>query len=278
MNLYIDYGGTHFRYQINDEPVVALPSQNTHLLEFLENIIEEKGIKNIGISFAGQVCEGKIISAPNINLANLNIKQYIEAKYGVVLEIDNDLKCATLYESSLFPQFKNLCVIYIGTGVGSGLIINHQLVRGKNNFAGELGHIPFRKTPFVCGCSRDDCLELSLGGKALKHWCEHYELDENHTNLELLLSTAKGKAIYDNFEKALEHCFFTMLNLFDCEAFIFGGGVMQNNPQLLKNLKKSYEKSAFRSVRNAPEIFLSSSNNGSLEGAKILLQQKGNRL
>lgn len=278
MNLYIDYGGTHFRYQINNEAVVSLESKDTQLVQFLENIIEEKGISKIGISFAGQVREGKIISAPNIHLESLDIKSYIQDKYQIQLEIENDLKCATLFESSLYPQYKNMAVIYIGTGVGCGLIVNQQLLCGKNNFAGELGHIPFKKTPFVCGCSRNDCLELSLGGKALKLWSKHCGLDSTNISLDMLKTTSAGKEIYENFENALEHCFSTLLNLFDPEAFIFGGGVILQNPHLLEKIKQYYEKSSFYNVRNSSEILLSSSTNGSLDGAKILLQQKGNIL
>lgn len=276
MNLYIDYGGTNFRYQINDEAVQSNNSQSVDLVNFLENMIVSKGIKKIAISFAGQVNNGKIISAPNISLHNLDIKEYIWSKYKVQLEIENDLKCATLFESSLQKEAKSMVVVYIGTGVGCGLIVNHQLISGKNNFAGELGHIPFKATPFRCGCSRNDCLELSLSGKALKLWSEYYCIGVNEYRLKTIQNHPLGKPIAKRFEEALQHLFFTLLNLYDPEVFVFGGGVMQSNPQLLENLKEFYDKSAFKSVRSAPKILLSSSTNGSLEGAKILLQHKGN--
>jgi glucokinase len=275
MNLYVDYGGTNFRYQMNDEAVQSNNSQSVDLVNFLENMIVSKGIKKIAISFAGQVNNGKIISAPNISLHNLDIKEYIWSKYKVQLEIENDLKCATLFESSLQKEAKNMVVVYIGTGVGCGLIVNHQLISGKNNFAGELGHIPFKATPFRCGCSRNDCLELSLSGKALKLWSEYYHLETKEQSLQAIQNNPLGKPITEAFEKALEHLFFTLLNLYDPELFVFGGGVIQNNPELIKNLKKSYEQSAFHAVRQAPKIILSSSTNGPLEGAKILLHNKG---
>jgi len=276
MNLYIDYGGTHFRYQINNEAVQTLKSENTHLVQFLDKMIPQYGIKKIGISFAGQVCDGKIISAPNIALEHMEIKNYIQSQYQVQLEIQNDLKCATLFESANCPQYKNVVVVYIGTGVGCGVMINHQLIAGLNNFAGEAGHIPFKETPFVCGCGRNDCLELSLGGKGLKQWGNYYGIADSLCELETLKTTSTAHRIYENFQKALEHLFFTLLNVYDPEIFIFGGGIMKNNPHLIENLKEFYAKSAFYTVRKAPKIVLSSSTNGSLEGAKILLQQKGN--
>lgn len=278
MNLYIDYGGTNFRYQINDESISSVPSNEIELIPFLEKMIEEKGIKKIGISFAGQVKNGKIISAPNILLKNFDLNNYIVTKYKVQLEIENDLKCATLFESTLYPTCKSLAVVYIGTGVGCGLIVNNQLISGKNNFAGEAGHIPFRKTPFTCGCSRNDCLELSLGGNALKLWSQYHHLQCNDINLQTIQENALGKSIYEGFEQGLEHLFFTLLNLYDPEVFVFGGGVIQKNSELLENLKKFYAKSAFFQVRTAPKIILSSSTNGSLDGARILLNKQGDRL
>ena len=275
MNLYIDYGGTNFRYQINNEDVKSIKSQEVDLVKFLEEMIALKGIKKIAISFAGQVNSGKIISAPNISLHNFDIKEFIWSKYKVQLEIENELKCATLFESSLQKEAQSMVVVYIGTGVGCGLIANHQLISGKNNFAGEVGHIPFKATPFACGCSRNDCLELTLSGKALKLWSEYYKLDTKEQSLKAIAQHPLGKPIVEAFEKALEHLFFTLLNLYDPEVFVFGGGVIQSNPQLVENLKKFYEKSAFYQVRTAPKIFLSSSTNGSLEGAKILLHNKG---
>ena len=276
MNLYIDYGGTHFRYQINNEAIQTLKSENTHLVEFLDKMIPQYGIKKIGISFAGQVCNGKIISAPNIALEHMEIKNYIQSQYQVQLEIQNDLKCATLFESKNYSTYKNIAVVYIGTGVGCGVMINHQLIAGLNNFAGEVGHIPFKETPFVCGCGRNDCVELSLGGKALKNWGNYYGIEEALCNLQTLKTTFSNHRIYENFQKGLEHLFFTLLNVYDPEIFIFGGGIMQNNPQLVENLEECYGKSAFYAVRKPPKIVLSSSTNGSLEGAKILLQHKGN--
>ncbi|MFA7083218.1 MAG: ROK family protein [Arcobacteraceae bacterium] len=275
MNLYIDYGGTNFRYQINEEPVQVQESKNSDLIAFLEEKIEALNIKKVAIAFAGQVNNGKIISAPNISLQSVDIKKYIENKYKVQLEIQNDLKCATLFENSQYLEYKSMVVIYIGTGVGCGFVLNDTLVAGRNNFAGEIGHIPFEKTPFTCGCSRDDCVELSLGGKALGLWSSEYKLNLKEITLEAIQNDPLGKPIYEKFNTALEHLFNTLLNVYDPELFVFGGGVMQKNPQLIENLEKFYEKSAFTQVRKAPKIVLSSSNNGPLNGAKLLLHYKG---
>ncbi|KIM09030.1 MAG: hypothetical protein KU38_09345 [Sulfurovum sp. FS08-3] len=274
MILAIDYGGSNFRFQLDRHPIVALETQSVDLMLFLEEMIAQYPIESIAISFAGQVRNGVILSAPNIALHNLPIQKIIEERYATPLVIDNDLKCAALYEASFDPHANTLAVLYIGTGFGGALVHQGKIIGGANNFAGEIGHTPFRATPFVCGCGRNDCLELSLSGKALELWSEHYGLELEEFRLEDIKSKPKGDTIHRNFLDALEHSFLTLLSLFDPDRFIYGGSVMQNNPHLIGFLKECYEQSPFRRVRKAPKIELSISKEGCLEGAKLLLKQE----
>ncbi|MEA2029910.1 MAG: ROK family protein [Campylobacterota bacterium] len=276
MHLTIDYGGTNFRYQLGDSDIITLPSQSVELMAFLHDNIAKYPIKSIALSFAGQVREGEILSAPNIALQNLNIKQTIEQKYGIPLAIDNDLKCAARYENKIHSDANTIAVLYIGTGFGATLIDGDKIISGHNNFAGEIGHIPYKTTPFQCGCGRDDCLELTLSGSALHKWVEHYRLDLPSLTLQNLQSNKQGEQIYQNFLDALAHSFFTILNLFDPDCFIYGGSVIGHNPKLIDYLKECYNNSSFSTIRKAPQILVSSSDNGALEGAKLL--HKENRL
>jgi len=270
MHLTIDYGGTNFRYQLDDSDIMTLSSQSVDLIAFLDDMIVKYPIMSIAISFAGQIRDGVILSAPNITLQNLDIKKVIEQKYAIPLAIDNDLKCAARYENKIHSDANTIVVLYIGTGFGSTLVDGDKILSGRNNFAGEIGHIPFRATPFVCGCGRSDCLELTLSGSALHRWAEYYHLNLPNITLETLQSSKKGEQIHQNFLDALAHSFFTLLNLLDPDCFIYGGSVIQHNPQLLDYLKECYNNSSFSSIRKAPKILLSSSDNGALEGAKLL--------
>ncbi len=274
MILTIDYGGSNFRYQLDAQPVVALKTQTVDLMLFLEEMMAKYPIQSIAISFAGQVQNGVILSAPHIALQNFPIQKAIEERYATPLVIDNDLKCAALYEASLNPHANTFAVLYIGTGFGGALVHQGKIVAGLNNFAGEIGHTPFRATPFVCGCGRNDCLELSLSGKALELWSKHYGLDLEDFRLEDIKSKPKGDTIRQNFLDALEHSFLTLLSLFDPDRFIYGGSVMQNNPHLIDFLQECYKQSPFRRVRKTPKIELSISKEGCLEGAKLLLNQE----
>ena len=88
-------------------------------------------------------------------MENFKVKEYIKEKYQIPLEIDNDLNCAALAENEV-DSSKMLAVLYIGTGFGSAFIQNGMLIKGAYNFSGEIGHTPFKTTPFLCGCGRRD--------------------------------------------------------------------------------------------------------------------------
>lgn len=269
MNLYIDFGGTHFRYQFNNSKIQTLNSETIELKHFLDTMIQKHSdISFIGISFAGIVQNGKIFSSPNTNTQNFDIQKYIEETYNIPLAIDNDLNCAALAEHNAL-QVDSLAVFYIGTGFGSAFIDNNRLIKGVNNKSGEIGHIPFKRSPFRCGCGRDDCLELYVSGSAIEKWCDYFDIKPKYRRLDLLesLNDYQGEMIIDNFYHGLEYAFHTALNLFDFNNLVLGGSVGKNED--IKNLlEEQFSKSAFQ--RESLNISLSTLEEGSLEGAKLL--------
>ncbi len=276
MKLFIDYGGTHFRYVIKSGHEIVsqkvLESQKVDLLDFLETKLQElKDINFIGISFAGQVKDGVILSAPNIKIREKNIKEYIESKYKVRLEIENDLKCALLAEMNEVGRDKSIVLLYIGTGLGSAYSEKEEIIRGVNNLAGEAGHISFKKAPFKCGCGKDDCLELYTSGIGLSKWVEYYGLDIEPT-LEALENhgSEEAKEILNNFYEGLSFITSSLVTVLNPEYLILGGGVITHNPHLLNFVQKSVSEKALKKSLKDLNIKLSTFENASLKGAEYL--------
>lgn len=269
MTLYIDFGGTNFRYLFDNTEITTLKSCDINLKAFLDQKIQKhKDIKIISISFAGQVKDGIIIKAPNINIKDFDIKSYIENKYDIKLKIDNDLNCAAKAELHTRAT-KSLALFYIGTGFGGAFCDDGKLIQGINNQSGEIGHIPFKKTPFVCGCGRDDCIELSVSGSAIKKWCQHYGIDKSYQRLDKLheLNTIESRKILANFYEGLAHAFHTSVTLFDFSSLVLGGSVGKNT-EIKFFLEAEIEKTAF--LKKNITIELSTLDNGSLEGTRFL--------
>ena len=254
MNLAVDIGGTYLRYDIKG--VKKIEIKNINIEEFLKDLIKKYNIKKIAISFAGQVYNGKILSSPNAQKFN-------PKNLGIPYILENDLNCAALAESRYFNK-KYLVAVYSGTGIGSGIIENGKIIRGYKNLAGEIGHIPYKKAPFKCGCGKDNCLELFASGSGIKKWAKKLNCQED------LKTTCKK--IRENYEKALIFGVAVALTLFNPEMLVLGGGVIKNNPYLVETVKENIKNYAPSFA--VSKIVLSEIEDASLEGAKLLLKDE----
>ncbi|WP_345993869.1 ROK family protein [Sulfurimonas sp. HSL-1716] len=275
MNLSIDAGGTYYRARIleNDTLMETLfvKSVKIGLLEWIEEILKKHhGIKNICIAYAGQVKNGVILSAPNIKIDNHDIKNYFETKYDLKLFIENDLDCAVMAEAAHF-QSKEICALYVGTGLGLGVISAGRLIRGHAGMATEIGHIPYKETPFLCGCGKSNCLELFASGSGLLKHKEH-NLVESALNLEELKKSkdVKAKNIYDDFITALLYAAGTVITLFNPEILVLGGGIVRANEDILQIITSRIKDFAMPIALEDVKIVTTQMQDASLQGALLL--------
>ena len=162
--LGIDVGGTNVKIAlVNEEGGIvysnSIPTRAEMGYEYTVNSMKEaiyellketkseaKDIEGIGFGFPGQIdCQrGVVRLAPNIpGWVDIPIAEIMEKEFGIPTRVDNDVRCAALGELNFGAGkgCENLICITVGTGIGSGLIVNGKLVRGASNAAGEIGHI-----------------------------------------------------------------------------------------------------------------------------------------
>lgn len=258
MNLYIDIGGTNTRLQINSSNIVTLKDRD--ILSILKDIIvKNPKISSVNISFAGEVRDNIIFSAPNINIGRLDLNNYFP---NIRFKVENDLNSAVLAESRYWKS-ENIVALYIGTGIGAGVISGGELIRGSSNIAGEIGHIPFKKAPFLCGCGKDNCIELFCSGSAILKWANY--LDKDFKKLDKL-----PKDIYKNFLEALLYSASTLVTLFNPKVLVLGGGVIENNSFLIKYIKDEISKYAFNPSLKELNIVQTKLKNAPLDGCRLL--------
>lgn len=102
-------------------------------------------IKAIGIGVPGVVNNGMVSNIPNIpGWEGKNLKEILEKKYKYDIYLENDVNLTSMgiYYSKYKNNYKNMVLVYIGDGIGSGIIINKELFKGSTNFAGELSYLP----------------------------------------------------------------------------------------------------------------------------------------
>ena len=123
---------------------------------FYEGKIPISEISSIGIGVPGQVDRknGILISAPNLNCFNIELKKILEDYFKIPVFVGNDVEVATIGEITFGngTEYKNLVCIFVGTGIGSGIVCNGKIYSGATGTAGEIGHIIVSSGGRLCGC------------------------------------------------------------------------------------------------------------------------------
>lgn len=198
----VDLGGTKVRVAICDLAcrVVAEMMEPTHheggetiisqIGRLMRAVAEQGGVPMnklriavVGVPGAPQAKTGRVLLAPNIaGFDKMDVASALEKVLGCDVMLENDVNLAVLGESWLGvgQGLDNLAYIALGTGVGSGLMVNGQLVRGAGNAAGELGFLPFGADPFE---------PESLRAGAFERWTASYGIVARYRALAGLDST-----------------------------------------------------------------------------------------
>ncbi len=139
-----------------------------------------KTVEAIGFGLPGQIDykEGIVKNLPNIpGWVNIPLAKIIEDEFSIPTRLDNDVRCAALGELNFGAGkgCENLICITVGTGIGSGIILNGKLVRGAANAAGEIGHIKMEMNGGpLCGCGDYGCFEAYASGPAIVTMAKEY--------------------------------------------------------------------------------------------------------
>jgi len=158
------------------DPTATRKKYVHQLAEVVYNQIEKthinrKKIKAVCLGIPGTVNPetGVIGLAPNLGLKNFNIKKMLEAEvsYPVLIENDVNLGALGVKNFGVGKKAKNMLAVFVGTGIGGGLIIDGKMYRGSNYVAGEIGHMLVEKNGPKCGCGRKGCFEAIASRTAI---------------------------------------------------------------------------------------------------------------
>ena len=121
---------------------------------------------------------GMVSKPPNLgkNWDELNLRELIRSYLDVPVAITNDANAAALGEKyyGVAKSMNDVVFITLGTGLGSGIIVNNNMVYGHDGFAGELGHLSIDPRGRECGCGRRGCLEMYVSAKGLNYTAVSY--------------------------------------------------------------------------------------------------------
>lgn len=277
--LFIDIGGTRLRSELIGEEGIIRDTFSSHEIGLLCYIDRQMALHPqigfIGISYAGQVNNGVITAAPNINIDEYEIAAAVKSRYAIPLVIDNDLNCTVRAEAEYW-KVQNIAALFVGTGIGAAVIDGGKLMRGSRNMAYEIGHIPFRESPLLCGCGRSNCIELYTSGSGMEKWLKYYGSDRQSDLKQLKESTNENeRRIAVQFEEAFLHAAGVLVTLANPEIVVLGGGVIEQNPYLGTLLREKIKDYALAPSLQGLRIEISVLENAPLMGAKLLENDNG---
>ena len=298
----LDLGGTNSVFGIVDsrgeiKATTAIKTQGydnvddyvAAAVDALHVIIDQVGgidkIKAMGIGAPnGNYYKGTIEFALNLSWGHSGIvplADMFSKKLGIPVALTNDANAAAIGEMTygVARGMKNFIVITLGTGVGSGIVVNGQLLYGSDGFAGELGHVIMcRENGRSCGCGRSGCLEAYCSATGVARTAREMlnttqepsllrELKpEDITSLDVSIAAGKGdklaKDIYEFTGEMLGEACANFAAFSAPEAFIFFGGLTKAGDLLMEPIKRSYNEHVLK-IYKGKAMFLISGLEGS---------------
>lgn len=311
----IDVGGTNVKIALVDDNGKIIYSNSVptyakmgyeytvnNIKQAIRDLMKETNtttsdIEGIGFDFPGQVdCKTGVVKlAPNIpGWVNVPIAQMIEDEFHIPTRIDNDVRCAALGELKFGAGkgCENFICITVGTGIGSGIVINGKVVRGATNAAGELGHIKLQMNGGpICGCGDTGCLEAFASGPAIVAMAQEYIKGGKSTKFREMAAAEGGeitpymvakaaeegdpvaKRIFEIVGEYIGIGLTSVINLLNPEKVIIGGGVAESGELLLTPIRKTIKERAMVVAGNAVEIVPAQlGNSAGVIGASMLIE------
>ena len=277
----IDLGGTKIYTAVVDlegkiisEETVATNAAEgeqavlNRILGTVETVLKNVDISNvkaIGIGSPGplDVKNGIIVNSANLPFKNFNIVQPLKEKYNLPTFLDNDANVATLGEF-MFGAGKgteNMVFVTASTGIGGGAVLNGKLYRGNTANALEIGHMTVMVNGPRCGCGNAGCAEaLGSGTAIMKRGREAVSSNANTTlknytevtSKEVFEEAAKGdrvsKEIIDTALSYLGIAVANIVNIFDPEKVVVGGGVTNGGQIVFDKIQQEVDNRCLKAI------------------------------
>ena len=293
----LDLGGTNSVFGIVDargdiKATTAIKTQGYETaeayvaasVEALQIIIDQVGgietIKAMGIGAPNaNYYRGTIEQAPNIVWGKgiVPLADLFSKALGIPVAMTNDANAAAIGEMTygVARGMKNFIMITLGTGVGSGVVVNGQLVYGSDGFAGELGHVTMvREGGRTCGCGRTGCLEAYCSATGVARTAREMLANsekpsllrdlnpEAITSLDVSIAAGKGDEIANEIfqftGKMLGEACADFATFSSPEAFVFFGGLTKAGELIMKPIRDAYDAHVLNIFKEKAQFLVSS--------------------
>ncbi|MCB0905934.1 MAG: ROK family glucokinase [Nocardioidaceae bacterium] len=278
LTIGIDVGGTKIAGGVVDERGVIIaehrvesPANDVAAIEaaitdLVTTLRTDHEVAAVGVGAAGYVDSSRsvVMFAPNLAIEDLNLRADLEARIGLPVVVENDANAAAWGEFAFGAgaDVDDLLLITVGTGVGSGIVLDGRLHRGAFGIAGEVGHMRVVPGGRPCGCGNRGCYEQYASGTALVRNVRK-EVDAGSLLARDLVARAGGDptaitgplitaAAAEGDQFAIEHLatlgrwlgegIATLASILDPAVAVVGGGVSEAGDLLLEPTRQGFAK------------------------------------
>ncbi|MCJ7614432.1 ROK family protein [Candidatus Bathyarchaeota archaeon] len=272
--LGVDLGGTKVNVVLVDAAGCLLCAHKSHISpdkepnRVIDDIstginlcLNETGLKAeaLGIGVAAQVdLEGVVRGSPNLGWRNVPLKKMLEKQFGLPVFVTNDVRAAAWGEwrYGSGKGVDDLAVLFVGTGVGGGVISGGNVLSGCTNSGGELGHITIVSDGRKCRCPNKGCLEAYAGGWAIAERAQEAIRTLSHEGRSLLSLAGSvnqvtavtvsqayregdllARLLVEETGRYLAAGVVSIVNAFNPCLVVLGGGVVEGIPELISIVK-----------------------------------------
>ena len=290
----MDIGGTNTVFGIVDSRgnVLATDSVKTQSFSKIEDYVEavSSKLRPLIESFGGvEKIKGMGVGAPNGNYYNGTIEfapnlpwkgviplaALFEEAIGVPTALTNDANAAAIGEMTYGAArgMKDFIMITLGTGVGSGIVINGQMVYGHDGFAGELGHVIARRDGRICGCGRKGCLETYCSATGVARTAREFLAARTDASLlrNIPAENITSKDVYDaavQGDKLAQEIFEFTGNILgealadaiafsSPEAIVLFGGLAKSGDYIMKPIQKAIDDNILNIYKGKTKLLVS---------------------
>lgn len=311
----IDIGGMNIKMGLIDEKgnIIANNSIKTDCEKSIEKTIDDmvtnlnylcsragvqiSSLEGIGCGVPGVADSqnGVVTAAANIGWYNVPLAKEITSRTGIACKIGNDANCAASGEQMFgsAKQYHSLVFITLGTGVGSGIIIDNKLVEGEGSAGAECGHITLVYNGEMCNCGKRGCWERYASATALMQQTERaIQKNPNCIMAEIVKKQGKisgrtafeaaengdevAKAVVEQYVEYVAAGIISLGCVLHPEAFIIGGGISHEGDALMIPLKQKVD--AYTEISkfypHMQVVAATLGNSAGLLGAASLLMRK----
>ena len=247
------------------------------LIPLLQQFGGADKFKGMGVGAPnGNYYKGTIEFAPNLPWKGvIPLAAMFEDKLGIPTALTNDANAAAIGEMTYGAArgLRDFIMITLGTGVGSGIVVNGQLVYGHDGFAGELGHVIVERDGRTCGCGRKGCLETYCSATGVARTAREFLVARSEPSLlrEIPAEEIVSKDVYDAAIKGdklaqeifeytgtiLGRALADFIAFSSPEAIILFGGLAKAGDLIMKPIQKAMDENVLKIYAGKTKLLLS---------------------